>query len=264
MPPYWLAPARGKDPVGYKKYTNRGLGHPAPGRVGLGAIVVEAQAGELRQEMNQVQPAVLVAPADVLLGNIVAARAHPRAHAREVQLGAGEPDEQQVDLRALFRGLREQLRERAPSERRLEGEIETLGDGSLEQPAALLPGGTVRLRLFHAGARGHQRPRGFVGVVVLPAELADRRAADAALARAVDPGEDVDAGRNDYLRRLRAGRAADFETAARPSSPGEALNAASTPFLALGVCMRARSASNSASSPERLCVFAFTSAWNSS
>src|SRR5262249_50452622 len=132
----------------------------------------------------------------------------------------------------------------------------------------LVPRGGVRFRLLHPRARGHQPARGLVGVVVLAAVAADRGAADAALAGAVDAGKDVDAVRLDYLRRLRAGLtvlvAILVATEALPSSAPDARNAASTPFFALGDCMRSSNASNSASSSPRLCERAFTSAWNSS
>src|SRR5262245_45612069 len=187
----------------------RGLGRPSLRGIGLGAVVVDAQARELRQQVNEVQPAVLVAPADVAFGNVVPAGAHPRAHARDVQLGTGEADVQEMHRRALFRALSEELRERISAQRGLEGEVEPLRDRALEQPAALVPGGGVGLGLLHARPRGHHPARGLVGVVVLAAELAYRSAAYAALARAVDAGEDVDAVRFDYLRRrLRADRTA--------------------------------------------------------
>src|SRR2546427_3769126 len=97
--------------------------------------------------MDQVEPAVFVAPSDVLLGNIVAAPAHAGSHARDVQFGTGEshvPDAHFVPLRGRFG---QQARDRVRSERGLERVIETFRDRTLQQPAALVPRRAVGLDL---------------------------------------------------------------------------------------------------------------------
>src|SRR5882672_12896451 len=145
--------------------------------------------------MDQVEPAVLVAPADVLFGNVVAAPTHAGPDARDMQFGTGEshvPDAQFEPLRGRFG---QQTRDRVRAERGLERVIEPFGEGPLQEPAALMPRGAVGLDLTQARIGCHQRAGRLVRVVVFAAEAAQGRAADTALTGAVHSGEDVKARR---------------------------------------------------------------------
>ena len=60
---------------------------PLPGlRIAFGAVVVDAQARQMRQQPDQVGAAALVALADLRFGNVMTASGHPRPDALQVQL----------------------------------------------------------------------------------------------------------------------------------------------------------------------------------
>ncbi len=84
-------------PTRHVQYQHR-LGRPACGRVRIGAVVMDTQRGEVRQQIDEIEAAVLVTPADVGFGNVVTALLDPRLHAREVQLRAREAGVPDVDL----------------------------------------------------------------------------------------------------------------------------------------------------------------------
>src|SRR5258708_4548912 len=108
-----------------------------------------------------------------------------------------------MDFDPLRCRLGEQRRDGVRAERGLEGEVEPLGDGFFQQLLALLPGGAVGVRLAECGIGSLERAGGLVGVVVVGAVRAEGRAGYAALARAVDAGQYVNArplGRSHRLR----------------------------------------------------------------
>src|SRR5581483_1773348 len=129
---------------------------------------------------------------------------------------------------------------RRAAKRGLERKVEMFRDRAFQQSLALVPCRRVRPKLVEAGIGGHQFGGGFVGIEVVGAGCADHRAADAALARAVDAGEHVKARGQDRC----FGRAA--LTAARPRRWGVASNADAMPALAFGVCMRCNRSSKRA------------------
>src|SRR5439155_27356559 len=87
---------------------------------------------------------------------------------------------------------------------------------------ALVPRGAVGLDLTQGGIGCHQRAGRLVRVIVLAAEAAQACTADAALAGAVDSGEDVQARRPDAHRAAAVARAAALAALARGLDRGPA------------------------------------------
>src|SRR5712692_6880044 len=164
-------------------------------RIGVGAIVVKAQGCEMRKKRDEIEPAVVVAPADIRLRNVVAAHAHSRSHAFDMKLGTGKPRVPDINLDALRCGSCEQPRNRISPEGSLEGKIEAFHDSPFKKPHALAPGRAVGGGLSQGMVGGHQSASSFVGVVVVASEVTKGCAANAALARAVNACENVNAWR---------------------------------------------------------------------
>lgn len=103
------------------------------------------------------------------------------ADAIEVQVDGREADEPDIDGAAVRGGPLQELDDRAAAERRLEGEVELLVDGPLEQPAAFVPRRGVGLFLRQRRRTvpiGCRNPSGcLVRVVIVGSGLAQRRTA---------------------------------------------------------------------------------------
>lgn len=84
------------------------IGSLALRRIRLDAVVVEAQRSEVRQQGNEIDPAVFVAPPDVSLRNVVPSPGDSRPDARHVQFRAEEAHVPNVNRSALSGGLQEQ------------------------------------------------------------------------------------------------------------------------------------------------------------
>src|SRR5439155_24843416 len=172
-----------------------------------------------------------------------------------------------------------------------EGEILAFGDSPLQQFHALVPGCAVGVHLSQRWVGGHQLTGNLIGVVVFAPVFAKGRATYAALARAIDACDDVNARLSKrshvkansprslvraaslslaFLGHARAGmitvqpRLRAAFTAARPSLAGLALNAAAIAFLACGLCILSKRSSNSAPRLSRLRERTCTSDSNSS
>ena len=110
-----------------------------------------------------------------------------------MKLGTGKSHVPNIDLDALRCGLCEQARNRIGAERGLEGEILAFGDSPLQQFHALVPGCAVGVHLSQRWVGGHQLTGNLIGVVVFAPVFAKGRATYAALARAIDACDDVNA-----------------------------------------------------------------------
>lgn len=80
--------------------TSLGFGN-ASGRVGVDAIIVDAQRRQARHQINKVEPTVLEAPVDMLGCDIVAAAAHPRFDPLDMQRWTGKTDVPNENLNTL-------------------------------------------------------------------------------------------------------------------------------------------------------------------
>ena len=89
-----------------------GLGSFTGGGVGVGAVVVDTQRSEAGHQLDQVKPAVLEAPVDMLSSDIVAATLDASLDSFDVQLRIGQADVPDIGLDALRRGLCEHARDR--------------------------------------------------------------------------------------------------------------------------------------------------------
>src|SRR5207245_10970077 len=129
-----------------------------------GAVFVDTDRGEQGQQLDEVQSAVTIAAADVGFGNVMAAAANASTHALDVELCACEAGVPDVNLDAPARCRREQLRNGAAAERRLEREVEALGDRFFEQSTTLLPSDAVNVGLRQAGVSRQDLLRRLVGI----------------------------------------------------------------------------------------------------
>ena len=170
-----------------------GLGSFAGGGVGVGAVVVDAQRSEAGHQLDQVKPAVLEAPANMLGGDIVAAAEDASLDSFDVQFWTGKADVPDMGLDALRRGLCEQARNRVGAQRGFKSEVFALGDRLFQQLHALVPGGAIEVCLSQIRVSRDQRAGSFVGIKVVGSGCAKGRAADAALAGAIDARKNVDA-----------------------------------------------------------------------
>ena len=66
------------------------------GRIGLGGIVIDAQMVDERKQSDEIFAAAVPAFADFHLGNVVTAVGHAAAHAAEMEVGAGQSAEPQM------------------------------------------------------------------------------------------------------------------------------------------------------------------------
>ena len=175
-----------------------------PGRgIGVRAVVVDAQCCEVGHQLDEVKPAVIEAPVDMLGGDVVAAAAHASLNSLDVPLRTGKADVPDIDSDALRRGLCEHARDRVGAQRGFEGEVLALGDRPLQEFHAPVPCRAVGVGLSQSRVSRHQCVRGFVGIVIIGAGCSESRAAYAALACAIDPGKNVDtrlAGKNHGVR----------------------------------------------------------------
>ena len=98
-----------------------------------------------------------------------------------------------VNLDTLRGGTGEQARDSIRSEGSLEREIESLFDGSPKEAHTRVPRCAVGFGLRQLRVGGHKPSRRLIGVVVVAAELPKGGAANAALSRAVNARENVNA-----------------------------------------------------------------------
>src|SRR4030095_9815074 len=159
----------------------------AGARIRVSAVVVDAKLGQPRQEANQVEPAAVVAGADLRGRDVVPAPGDPGLHPLQVELGRAETDVPDPYLDADGQGAFEQSRDRLAAERRLEGEGQSLGDCAFQQALAFLPRRAVRVGLAGAGVTGADQPRGLIRVEVLRAGLPEHSPGQATLAGAIGP-----------------------------------------------------------------------------
>src|SRR3954463_11943600 len=117
-------------------------------------------------------------------------------HAFDVELGALETDIPDGDFDPTFCRLAEQARDRVAAECGFKNKVVPFPDGTLQHLAALLPCQGARLSGRQLRVRFSDLARCFVRVVVIDPLAPESRAPDAALACAVDAGENVDAWRS--------------------------------------------------------------------
>jgi hypothetical protein len=92
-------------------------------RIGWSAVVEELQAGELREQPDQVVAAAVVPRPDLLFRNVVTTGGDACPNALYVQIGTLQGDVPDMDLEATVRGLHEEPRDGVAAEGRLEGEV---------------------------------------------------------------------------------------------------------------------------------------------
>jgi hypothetical protein len=114
-------------------------------------------------------------------------------YALDVQLGASQPHIPDMDFDPIPRCLKKQAWDRVAPQRGLEGKIQTLANDTLQQRATFSPGRSIGFGGRQIRPYGHQLASDFVRVVVVGSGFTEGRAADAALAAAVDAGQNVDA-----------------------------------------------------------------------
>jgi len=165
------------------------------GGVCIGAIVVNAQSRESGKERDEIETAVFVAPEDILLGDVVTSPAHASLDALDMKVRIGKTYIPDVNLDTFRGGVGEQTRDSIRSEGSLEREIEALFDGSLEEAHTGVPRCAVGFGLRQLRVSGHKPSGRLIGVVVVAAELPKGGAANAALSRAVNTCENVNAWR---------------------------------------------------------------------
>ncbi len=78
-------------PANHVKQKRR-LRNGARVRIGIFRIVVDAQFGQVRHELNQVETTAIIPLANSCLGNIVATLSNPRADACDVKFRASQTD----------------------------------------------------------------------------------------------------------------------------------------------------------------------------
>ena len=135
----------------------------------------------MRQEFDEVESAMVVAPVDLFYGNVMTASVDLGLHPRDAEFLAGKACIPHMHLEALGGGLCKEPCNRIPIKYGLDRKSETLLDGLLEQSYALMPGRTVGVYLCQRGIRDHQCPSGLVRIEIHASVLANGRSADAAL-----------------------------------------------------------------------------------
>src|SRR4029078_8603666 len=128
--------------------------------------------------------AVLEAPPDGLLRNVVTALAHAGSHAADMQVEIGKGDIPAAELDSARGGFRQQAGNGVAAQCRFEGEVEPFCDRLLEQIPAALPGARIGLGLRESRIRRQELARGLIRVVIVAALAAEHRTRDAALAGA--------------------------------------------------------------------------------
>jgi len=85
----------------------------------------------VRQEFDQLQPALVKASSDIDFGDIVSAPGYPRANPLQMVFRCGQADVPDADLEALPGGLFEQASQTFATQGGLKVVIQPLGDGAL-------------------------------------------------------------------------------------------------------------------------------------
>src|ERR1700722_486325 len=113
----------------------------ASSRIALCTIVIDAKLGKLRHEVHEIEPAILKALANFGFGDVVPACGNSGAPPRDMKFRRGKAYVQDAHFHFFGKGMSKQVGNRAPSERRFKGEVQSLGDGALQQPLPVAPGG---------------------------------------------------------------------------------------------------------------------------
>ena len=163
-------------------------------RVGICAVIEDTQCSELGQHGNQVKAAMLETATNVSLRNVVAAQADARTHAGNVQFRTRQAGIPNANCNALGRRVCQQPGYGASAQCGFHCEFETLRDGAFEQVPAMKPRDRIRFRLGQGRVRSEQAPGKLVGIEIVCAEFSKCRPSNAALARAVYPGKNIDIG----------------------------------------------------------------------
>ena len=100
-----------------------GRGRLASGGIGLRAVVVYPQCGELGHQRDQIHAAVFKAAADGVFGDIVPAALHASAYACKMQRWRGEACIPHVNLNAAICGFQQFVRDAARAQCGFKGKI---------------------------------------------------------------------------------------------------------------------------------------------
>jgi len=131
------------------------------------------------QELDEILTALVVAPSNIELGNVVTTTRHMLPDRCEMQHRTLQGNVPEVHIDPGADRIFEQPRHGRATERGLESEVAVLGARSLQQSLAFVPGGAVDLRGRRPRVGGGDLSRGFIGVEVIGASRSDHRAADA-------------------------------------------------------------------------------------
>ena len=103
------------------------------GGISVCRIVIDAEVVDEWQESDDILAAAVPSFADFFFGDVVSAVGHATADAAEVQFGAGQAAEPNMQTVTAARGLLEQAGDGVPAERCLETVIAPFGDRLLKE-----------------------------------------------------------------------------------------------------------------------------------
>lgn len=98
-------------------------------------VVIDAQLGQAEQQLDQVHAAGIESFANPVLGDIVPASADAFLDSRQVELDRRESDIPDPDFEPQIDGSEQHAGEGAATQGRLEGKVQPLRDGALEEAA---------------------------------------------------------------------------------------------------------------------------------
>ncbi|RZL37161.1 MAG: hypothetical protein EOP35_09300, partial [Rubrivivax sp.] len=101
-------------------------------RVGLEAVVVDAQAGQMRHQLDEVAAAVVEALAHLAFGDVMATGRHAGSDAAQMQLGRRQTGEPDMHCGAPPRAFQQDPGDAVAAQRRLEGVGQPTGERRLQ------------------------------------------------------------------------------------------------------------------------------------
>jgi len=192
-------------------------------RVRFEAVVEDPQLRQSWHQLNQIDPAPVVALSNLLLRNVVPASSDPRSNSCHVQFRTSQSHEPDTHLNPCRQCLLEKRGDGVSAGRRLECEVQAFGNRPFQQAFSSLPGGAVRCCSRQARICGEHPGSHFVGIEVVATGLPKHRAGYAGLAGTIGSGKHVDAGSwlrvsHVYAPQLPQPDPTLFQTPRKPSS----------------------------------------------
>lgn len=195
----WLGPLRDcrqvyflYDPASFHVKLEHGVWRDSSSWVGFRAVVIEQQFREPREKPNEVEAALLVTFADLVLGNIVAAAGNTRMDTRKVKLGTGKTYKPHTDIHSSQTRLFQQIRDRVAAQSCFENEVSLLFNGLFQQSTALMPRCTISFSFGHCRTYSQEALGSFVRIEVFATFCPQCRAGDATFTGAIGASQNRD------------------------------------------------------------------------